>query len=270
MGSGIAHVSALFGFDSTLIDIDHKLVNSGIDSIRKNLERQVKKDKISIGLMSETLDRLDFSTDINELHSCDLIIEAVTENEEIKLQLYKKLDTICQAKTIFASNTSSISISKIASVTNRPEKVIGMHFMNPVPIMQLVEIVKGNQTSSSTMRFVLAVAQEMSKIPVKCLDSPGFISNRILMPMINEAIFCLYEGIGAPEDIDLIMKLGMAHPMGPLTLADLIGLDVCLNIINVLYSDFNDKKYLPCPLLENMVREGKLGRKTGNGFYNYN
>jgi len=220
--------------------------------------------------MSETLDRLDFSTDINELHSCDLIIEAVTENEEIKLQLYKKLDTICQAKTIFASNTSSISISKIASVTNRPEKVIGMHFMNPVPIMQLVEIVKGNQTSSSTMRFVLAVAQEMSKIPVKCLDSPGFISNRILMPMINEAIFCLYEGIGAPEDIDLIMKLGMAHPMGPLTLADLIGLDVCLNIINVLYSDFNDKKYLPCPLLENMVREGKLGRKTGNGFYNYN
>ena len=270
MGNGIAHVSALSGFDTVLLDIKDEFVVHGLDIIRKNLERQVKKEKISQLDMDNSLNRIMITIDYNNLSDCDIIVEAAIENQDIKLNIFKELDNICKQSAILASNTSSISITKIAGATNRPEKVIGMHFMNPVPIMKLVEIVRGKETDDATTNEVVDLSEKMDKIPVKCNDSPGFISNRILMPMINEAIFCLEEGVGSPEAIDTIMKLGMAHPMGPLTLADLIGLDVCLNIINVLYTDFRDEKYRPCPLLIKMVGDDHLGRKTGKGFYDYN
>ena len=270
MGNGIAHVSALSGFETILMDIKDEFVNRGLVTIHKNLERQVKKEKISQTDMDSSLERINITTDYAKVSACDLVVEAATENEEIKLEIFNKLDTLCQQSTILASNTSSISITKIAWATNRPEKIIGMHFMNPVPIMKLVEIVKGKETDEITTSVAVDLSEKMGKIPIKCNDSPGFVSNRILMPMINEAIFCLQEEVGTPEAIDTIMKLGMAHPMGPLTLADLIGLDVCLNIINVLYADFGDKKYRPCPLLVKMVRSGHLGRKSGEGFYDYN
>ena len=269
MGNGIAHVSALSGFDTVLMDVKDEFVQRALSTIQKNMDRQVKNKKISQSEMDISLNRLTLSTDYNQLSACDLIIEAATENKDIKLNIFKELDNICKSETILASNTSSISINEIASVTQRPDKVIGMHFMNPVPIMKLVEIVKGLETDDSITKCIAGLSEKMGKIPVECNDSPGFVSNRILMPMINEAIFCLDEGVGTPEAIDTIMKLGMAHPMGPLSLADLIGLDVCLSIINVLYSDFRDEKYCPCPLLVKMVEGGELGRKTGKGFYNY-
>ena len=269
MGNGIAHVSALTGFDTILMDIKDEFVERGLNTIRTNLERQVKKEKINQSDMDGALKLIRITTVNTDLSDCDLVVEAATENQDIKLNIFKELDQICKNEAILASNTSSISITKIASATNRQNQVIGMHFMNPVPVMKLVEVVRGKKTDDKTAAKIKELSEKMGKIPVECNDSPGFISNRILAPMINEAVYCLHEGVGTPEAIDNIMKLGMSHPMGPLTLADLIGLDICLDIINVLHNDFGDEKYRPCPLLEKMVAEGNLGRKSGKGFYNY-
>ena len=269
MGTGIAHVSALSGFDVTLVDIEQNLLEHSLTSIKKGLKRQVDKGKISQDEMNAALVRIQTITEMKSLSSEDIVIEAATENKEVKISIFSELDTFCPEKTILASNTSSISISLIASATNRPEKVIGMHFMNPVSIMKLVEIVRGKLTSDETTEKVKNLVEVLNKIPVECNDSSGFVSNRILMPMINEAVFCLADGVATAEAIDKIMTLGMAHPMGPLTLADLIGLDICLAIMEVLHRDMGDNKYRPCPLLEEMVSAGNLGRKTGQGFYSY-
>ena len=269
MGTGIAHVSALSGFDVTLVDIEQNLLEHSLTSIKKGLKRQVDKGKISQEEMNTALGRIQTITEMKTLSSEDIVIEAATENKEVKISIFSELDTFCPEKTILASNTSSISISLIASATNRPEKVIGMHFMNPVPIMKLVEIIRGKLTSDETTGKVKNLVEVLNKIPVECNDSSGFVSNRILMPMINEAVFCLADGVATAEAIDKIMTLGMAHPMGPLTLADLIGLDICLAIMEVLHRDMGDNKYRPCPLLEEMVSAGNLGRKTGQGFYSY-
>ena len=269
MGTGIAHVSALSGFDVTLVDIEQNLLEHSLTSIKKSLKRQVDKGKISQEEMNTALGRIQTITEMKSLSSEDIVIEAATENKEVKISIFSELDTFCPEKTILASNTSSISISLIASATNRPEKVIGMHFMNPVSIMKLVEIIRGKLTSDETTVKVKNLVEVLNKIPVECNDSSGFVSNRILMPMINEAVFCLSDGVATAEAIDKIMTLGMAHPMGPLTLADLIGLDICLAIMEVLHRDMGDNKYRPCPLLEEMVSAGNLGRKTGQGFYSY-
>jgi len=269
MGTGIAHVSALSGFDVTLVDIEQNLLEHSLTSIKKGLKRQVDKGKISQEEMNTALGRIQTITEMKSLSSEDIVIEAATENKEVKISIFSELDTFCPEKTILASNTSSISISLIASATNRPEKVIGMHFMNPVSIMKLVEIIRGKLTSDETTKKVKNLVEVLNKIPVECNDSSGFVSNRILMPMINEAVFCLADGVATAEAIDKIMTVGMAHPMGPLTLADLIGLDICLAIMKVLHRDMGDNKYRPCPLLEEMVSAGNLGRKTGQGFYSY-
>lgn len=270
MGNGIAHVFAQSGFKVSLIDISEAALEKGMATIGKNLDRQVKKEVIDEAKKTETLSNISTFTSVAEgAKGADLVVEAATENIELKLNIFRELDKVCDEKTILASNTSSISITKIASVTNRPSKVIGMHFMNPVPVMKLVEIIRGYSTSDEVTQQIMDLSKKLGKIPEEVNDYPGFVANRILMPMINEAIFSLFEGVAGVNEIDSIMKLGMAHPMGPLQLADFIGLDVCLSILNVLHDGLGDPKYRPCPLLINMVQAGKLGRKSGEGFYDY-
>lgn len=269
MGNGIAHISAQSGFKTLLVDINQLQLDDALLTINSNLDRQLKKNIISSNEKNNTINNITISTKINDCKDMDLIIEAIPEKFSIKSSLFKELDIICKKETIFASNTSSISISNLGNQTNRPDKIIGMHFMNPVPIMKLVEVIKTLHTSIDTVKVITSLAKIMGKTPVECNDYPGFISNRILMPMINEAIFCLEQNVAKKEAIDDIMKLGMSHPMGPLQLADFIGLDICLDIMEVLWSGFNDSKYRPCTLLKTMVSSGLLGKKTGRGFYKY-
>ena len=269
MGNGIAHVAAQSGFETLLVDINEDQLKKALSTIEKNLDRQINKSIISESDKKNILNHISISTDINFCKDMDLIIEAIPEKYDLKVSLFKQLDSVCKESAIFASNTSSISISNLGNETNRPNKIIGMHFMNPVPIMKLVEVIKTIHTSDDTLKIITDISKKMNKIPVECNDYPGFISNRILMPMINEAIFCLEQNVAEKEAIDDIMKLGMAHPMGPLQLADFIGLDVCLDIMEVLWIGFNDSKYRPCTLLKKMVSSGLLGRKSGRGFYTY-
>ncbi|MFL0108428.1 3-hydroxybutyryl-CoA dehydrogenase [Tenacibaculum maritimum] len=271
MGNGIAHTFAQFGYNVQLIDISQTALDKGMATITKNLDRMVGKGKISEEDKSSTLKNITTYTSIEAgTKTANLVVEAATENVDLKLKIFKTLDEICPKETILATNTSSISITQIAAATNRPEKVIGMHFMNPVPIMKLVEIIRGYNTSDEVMELILELSKKINKTPVEVNDYPGFVANRILMPMINEAVETLYNGVAGVTEIDTVMKLGMAHPMGPLQLADFIGLDVCLSILNVLYDGFKNPKYAPCPLLVNMVMAGKLGIKSGEGFYDYN
>ena len=269
MGNGIAHVFAQFGFDVTLIVTSEEALKKGMATIEKNLSRQVEKGTIDEGTKSSALKRLIPSTTPENVSKADLVVEAATENIDLKLKIFQNLDKYSPKHAILASNTSSISITKIASVTERPSQVIGMHFMNPVPLMKLVEVIRGYQTSDDTTAKIFELSQTLGKVPVEVNDYPGFIANRILMPMINEAIYSLYEGVAGVNEIDTVMKLGMAHPMGPLQLADFIGLDVCLSILRVLHDGFGNPKYAPCPLLVNMVQAGHKGVKSGVGFYKY-
>jgi len=270
MGNGIAHTFAQFGHSVILIDLDDQLLKKALGTINKNLDRQVAKGLITTEEKDSTLNNITTTTDLNTgVKNADLVIEAATENRDIKLNLFKKLGELCQPDTILATNTSSISITQIAAATNRADKVIGMHFMNPVPVMKLVEVIRGYETSDETTATVMELSRQLQKEPVEVNDYPGFVANRILMPMINEAIYSLYEGVAGVNEIDTVMKLGMAHPMGPLQLADFIGLDVCLAILNVLHTGFGNPKYAPCPLLVNMVTAGQLGVKSGKGFYEY-
>ena len=270
MGNGIAHVFALHGYHVALIDLDEELLEDARTTIERNLSRQVDKDAITPDAKEAALNRLSLTPDTAEgVRSVDLVVEAVPEEQPIKADVFGTLDAHAPDDAILASNTSSISITWIAAQTERPEQVIGMHFFNPVPIMTLVEVVRGQRTSNATYETVAEAAEDLDKIPVAVEDYPGFVSNRVLMPMINEAIFCVMEGVAEPEDIDTVMEMGMNHPMGPLTLADFIGLDVCLHILEVLHDELGDDKYRPCPLLRRKVTAGQLGRKTGEGFFEY-
>ncbi len=269
MGNGIAQVAAMSGLSVIMNDIQDEFVQRGLNTIKKNLARSVEKGKMSQQEMDAVLGRIRTSVDLKDMAAADFVVEAATENEQIKFKIFQDLDAICPAHAVLATNTSSIPIGRIAGKTKRPEKVIGMHFMNPVPVMKLVEIIRGIATSDETFQLTWQLAEKMGKTPALAQDYPGFIANRILMPMINEAVYCLYHGVGTREDIDTVMKLGMNHPMGPLALADLIGLDTCLAIMETLYQGFCDSKYRPCPLLRKYVEAGWLGRKTGRGFYEY-
>ena len=270
MGNGIAHTFAQFDYKVQLIDISEQSLKKGITTISRNLDRMVAKEKISEEDKQRTLNNITTYTNLEEgVEYASLVVEAATENLELKLKIFRDLEKFCPDDTILATNTSSISITQIASVTSRPEMVIGMHFMNPVPVMKLIEIIKGYNTSQETFEIVQKISEKLNKTPVKVNDYPGFVANRILMPMLNEAIETFYNGVAGVKEIDTVMKLGMAHPMGPLQLADFIGLDVCLSILNVMYDGFKNPKYAPCPLLVNMVTAGKLGVKSGEGFYDY-
>jgi 3-hydroxybutyryl-CoA dehydrogenase len=270
MGNGIAHVFAMQGFQVQIVDISEAALQKALQTIDKNLDRMVQKGSIDIAQKEATLSRLKTNTILeNACKDADLIVEAATERVELKLDIFRKMDQFAPKHTILATNTSSISITQIASVTSRPDKVIGMHFMNPVPVMKLVEVIRGYSTSDIVLNTIMDMSRQLGKIPVEVNDYPGFVANRILMPMINEAVFTLFEGVAGVEEIDTVMKLGMAHPMGPLQLADFIGLDVCLSILRVLHDGFGNPKYAPCPLLVNMVMAGKLGAKSGEGFYAY-
>jgi 3-hydroxybutyryl-CoA dehydrogenase len=269
MGNGIAHVFARTGYDVVLCDVEQKFLDRALAMIGKNLDRELAKNKITEGQKTETLKRITSVVDRHALAACDFIVEAASEKFEIKSELFRELDRICRPEVILASNTSSISITKLAAVTARADKVIGMHFFNPVPVMKLVEIVRGLVTSDETLQAVRELAIKLEKTPVEVNDAPGFLSNRVLMPLLNEAMYAVMEGVATPEAVDEVFKLGMAHPMGPLTLADFIGLDVCLDIMRVLHSGLGDPKYRPCPLLIKMVDAGRLGKKSGQGFYKY-
>ncbi|MCI4666615.1 MAG: 3-hydroxybutyryl-CoA dehydrogenase [Bacteroidia bacterium] len=270
MGNGIAHVFAQSGYEVNLIDISEKALEKGLATINKNMDRQIKKELITEADKAASLGRIKTYTQISEgVSDRDIVVEAATENVDLKLKIFTQIDESAPERAILASNTSSISITQIASATGRSEKVIGMHFMNPVPVMKLVEVISGYDTTDEVKNDIMELSKDIGKIPVPANDYPGFVANRILMPMINEAIYTYYEGVAGVEEIDSIMKLGMAHPMGPLTLADFIGLDVCLAILEVLHDGFGNPKYAPCPLLKNMVMAGHLGRKTGKGFYDY-
>ncbi|MBT8266504.1 MAG: 3-hydroxybutyryl-CoA dehydrogenase [Bacteroidia bacterium] len=270
MGNGIAHTFAQSGFKVQLIDVSDAALKKGIETIVKNLDRMIVKEKISEADKESTINNITTYTSIPEgVEYAGLVVEAATENVDLKLNIFKQLDEACPEDTILATNTSSISITQIAAVTKRPERVIGMHFMNPVPIMKLVEIIRGYNTSNDVTKTIMDLSSTLGKVPVEVNDYPGFVANRILMPMLNESIETLYNGVAGVQEIDTVMKLGMAHPMGPLQLADFIGLDVCLSILNVMYDGFKNPKYAPCPLLVNMVRAGKLGVKSGEGFYDY-